>query len=730
MSARHSLGLIVLLISLVYSSPSLAQSREGESCIRGRVISQHNQQPVRDAIVELLEGKRIVVRGQTDAQGYFRLILRLRSKGTESLSLRISHLTYEPYRTKLSQRNKDHDLGDLMLKERSNDLEEYVVTSTRALRHHKDVPVPVQVINRTKIERIAPTSTRDILIYSIPGIELSQHGGITHITMQGYKADYIAFLIDGEEVAGLKNGSIDLSRLSPDNIERVEVVKGAGSALYGSNAIAGVVNLVTRQYNQPLSLNGSAGYSQLGGWTSNLQAGFKLGRFNNSTYGSYDREAGYLLSSRDGSSSMNVLQNDVLRLGNSLRFNPTDNISLRWDLNHSNRRQYRNEYQHDVYDYLTNGLRAAWKLSPHSSLNFLYNADLSWRRREYVKANEVDTLHRNLVQTMRLQHDLQLEGGSNLSVGLEGHFESMLSDQIGEAKEKKGIHYGVLFAQHLWHISPRLRLLYGARADYHPNKILHFSPKATLSYKHRNWVLRGGYARAFKFPSLMELYFRWSHQGSFEIFGNPNLKPETANQLLVNAEWSRGGLSLSTGATHTLFHDRIVMRADSKGNQQHINIDGYSHMTVLDAQASWRIYNGINLSASYTFSYNPLYQKINGQQVNISRVRPHNLLLKLDAYKSWHPKWSVSASLIGQYLSGQTINLINQDSKTKELSVHPRYFEGYPMLRTTASLSYDHRITLSVSADNLLNYKANNIGVQNASLTPGRVFAAKLSFRL
>ncbi|MDO4695433.1 MAG: TonB-dependent receptor [Porphyromonas sp.] len=729
MRAKYCLTLLVVLTSLLYTAPSFASAEGGDGHIRGRVISEHGHKPIADAIVELIAGQKVLYNSQTDRNGKFTLPLDRTNSKRKHFVLRISHISHETYIMRVERAVRDVELPDIIMKEWATDLSECVVTSTRTQRHHKDVPIPTQVITKAQIDRIAPTSMKDVLLYSIPGIEFHQHGGITHITMQGYSADYITFLIDGEEVAGLKSGSIDLTRLSPENIERVEVIKGAGSALYGSNAIAGVINIITRQYDKPVSMGVSQGYSERGGWTSHAQVGVKNKYFSNSLSGSYDREGGYTLKNKNESSELKVIQNDIQRIGNRFKFTPNDFVSIGLDVNYSRRRQYLDEFKNDIYDYLTNSLKMGWQSSPVYRISLLYNGDISWRNREYIKTGREEIQHRNFVNVLRLQHDLHLGEGNDINFGAEGHLETMLSSQINSAEETKSIKYGVLFAQHLWQVHKNLNLLYGARADYHSNYGLHLSPKATLSYKVHDFTLRGGYARAFKSPTVMELYFNWSHQGMFDIIGNPDLKPETANQFLSNIEWSKAGVTLSAGITHTIFKDRITMQQDEKGDQQHVNLDGTTRMTVVDANATWRLCNGLTLFGSYTFTHDPKYREINGRRVDLNNTRAHNLLLKLDGYKSWNDKWSSAVTLIGQYLSGIEINTVSKEADDS-LVIKTQNYDGYPMFRMTGSISFDRKMTFSAGVDNLLNYKAKNLGLQNASLTPGRIFFGKLTFQL
>lgn len=94
----------------------------------------------------------------------------------------------------------------VVLRARSNELDEYVVTATRSHHRLEELPLLVKVVDAADIKRIAPQNTKDIMLYSLPRVEFSSHGGIMHVKIQGLSADYYAFLIDGEEIAGMKNG--------------------------------------------------------------------------------------------------------------------------------------------------------------------------------------------------------------------------------------------------------------------------------------------------------------------------------------------------------------------------------------------------------------------------------------------------------------------------------------------------------------------------------------------
>ena len=613
---------------------------------------------------------------------------------------------------------------------------ELVVTSTRTCKLLRSLPVPTTVFSKSQIDRISPTSMKDILLYSIPGVELWEHGGILHISFQGYSAEYITFLINGEEVSGLKSGSIDLTRLSPENVERVEYVTGAGSALYGSSSVGGVINIITKDATAPHSLTASGGYTHRSQYTSYLGGGIKRDKWRALLNGSYDREGGYTIHNRDDSGSLFITPNSIWRVGGSVSYSPIEQLKLGMDNDWSSRIQYKDEYQNDRYNYLTNRLKAGYAISRSQQITFLYNQDYSWRDRLYPQAinkeRSKDLIHRNIKNNARLQWDYLPGSGHELNAGIEWRRESLLSDQISGAKETKHTENGVLFAQDLWNMGGGFKTMYGGRLDWHSVYGFHFSPKVTLSYQGGPWGARLGYYHAFKSPSMMELYYDWSHQGMFMIIGNPDLKPERAYQWLVGVEYHNGSLDLSAGMTHSTFVDRIVRVTTEKMDQKHINLDGKRSMTSLALQGSWRILQGLTLNGSYLFTHDPSYYDVGSERVNVSTTRPHNLLLRLEGYKAVGD-WNILGTLMGQWLSAIHSHTISaeegQDGTTKRVAV-PLTYEGYPMCRVTITGSYKGHYSLTLGVDNLLNFKPKTIANQTGSLSPGIVPFTRLTYNL
>ncbi|NOR87571.1 MAG: TonB-dependent receptor plug domain-containing protein, partial [Bacteroidales bacterium] len=126
-------------------------------------------------------------------------------------------------------------------------LNQVVVTATKTKKALKDVPAITQIVTAEEIQSRGITDMATILEDDVPGIEFHQAGFGADIKMQGLDANYVLFLVDGERMAGETEGNIDYNRINMNDIERIEIVKGASSALYGSQAMGGVINIITKR---------------------------------------------------------------------------------------------------------------------------------------------------------------------------------------------------------------------------------------------------------------------------------------------------------------------------------------------------------------------------------------------------------------------------------------------------------------------------------------------------
>ena len=144
----------------------------------------------------------------------------------------------------------------------SVELDQIVVTASHTPKALKDAPVVTRLITLRDIKIVDATNIQDMLTQEIPGLEfgfaMSQE---TSLNMSGFGGNSVLFLVDGERMAGETMDNVDYSRMNLDNVGRIEIVKGASSALYGSNAVGGVVNIISREnlepWTAPSGMNGA-----------------------------------------------------------------------------------------------------------------------------------------------------------------------------------------------------------------------------------------------------------------------------------------------------------------------------------------------------------------------------------------------------------------------------------------------------------------------------------------
>jgi len=157
-------------------------------------------------------------------------------------------IAQQPYKKKkVGQEKHQTHASQLDSIAKENTLDNVVCTGSRTVRLMKNEPIPVRLIKAKEIEMLAPQNFRDLLQYVLPGVEFTKHGSQDRINMQGFNSSSLLFLIDGELISAGTGSDIDFNRINPDDIERIEVLRGASSALYGSNAIGGVINIIPRQ---------------------------------------------------------------------------------------------------------------------------------------------------------------------------------------------------------------------------------------------------------------------------------------------------------------------------------------------------------------------------------------------------------------------------------------------------------------------------------------------------
>lgn len=253
----------------------MAVSVSAQRIISGTVFDE-NKEPLTGATVSVKE--KVTLGTTTDTQGKYMLKL----PDNREYTLQVSYMGYisQTHKVSVSKTGK----VDFILKEDAVNMETVVVTGTRTPKLLKDVPIVTRVITADEIKKVDATHIGDLFQAELPGIEFSYSmDQQVSLNMQGFGGNAVLFLVDGERLAGETLDNIDYNRLNMSNVERIEIVKGAASSLYGSNAVGGVVNIISKVPAEPWTVNLNGRYGAYNEQRYGGTIGFNVGKFNSVT---------------------------------------------------------------------------------------------------------------------------------------------------------------------------------------------------------------------------------------------------------------------------------------------------------------------------------------------------------------------------------------------------------------------------------------------------------------
>jgi outer membrane receptor for ferrienterochelin and colicins len=678
----------------------------------------------------------------TNAAGEFTLEL----KGGE-YTLVATFVGYEPEERVI--RAGDGEPLLFRLRPARNDLEEVVVTGTRAGRPLKEVPVITRVITGEEIRRLNPLDLQSLLEYELPGIQFGRHHGtgLPTLTFQGMDASYVLFLVDGERVAGEGAAdNIDFNRFDVDNIERVEIVRGAMSTLYGSNALGGVVNIITKSVNRPLAASLSTTYTSRGEQKHAASLGTRARPFSALASASYRAREPFSLEDREGTTTVHetpsgrdsvvmgtpgttaVTGYKVRQLSVKLGYNVTERLGI--DLTGS-RYAYRRLYleesnvkKEDLSGQYSAGGKVKYIFNDDHLLEFTYHHDRFDKHVDYILTGRQEHTYRDILHNFRLAYSLALQEKHFIVTGLEANTER-LKHYMFRDTAANAVHALVYYLQEEYRPLANLSIVAGARLDYHSEYRLHVSPKLSLLYRPGIFALRGGFATGFRSPSLKELYSEWDHQGMFTLLGNRDLKPEISRQYSLSIEVNKGIFNASASAYVHRFERKIVLQdVVENGDYFMINVNAdKARATGLDLTARARFPFGLTLRGSYAHVDD--HDEIDGR--DRSSVRPRSATFHAGYDRRLGKKSSARVALDGRWMCA--VNTWSLDTATGLFSYRKNAARNTWKLNLAADLPFG--ITLNAGIDNIFNFKDKNVsGDTYASLSQGTDFMLSLAVRL
>ena len=646
----------------------------------------------------------------------------------------------------------------------SIELEPVVVTATHSPKALKDAPVVTRLITLHDIKITDATNIQEMLTQEIPGLEFGfAMAQETSLNMSGFGGNAVLFLVDGERLAGETMDNTDYNRLNLDNVGRIEIVKGASSALYGSNAVGGVINIISRENLEPWTANVNSRYNTFGHeWRNGASFSFNTEKWNSQTSFQHttidpidlpkahtsEEIAIELMKKAQGLPYDESVLNDDSNLSR-LYGQKTYNIKERliWRATDHLTLTGRGGYffrtsERDTYNYHFNGYSAglkgryAWEYGRHLELSYAFD--------EYDKANFLPdgtrTHDHDYSNQQHVVHALYNHpfGKNSLILGADYMHDYLTTYQfIDNASHSQDNIDG--YAQFDWNITDQLNVVGSVRYDYFSaSSQKAFTGRLAVVYKflrpagskrpevERPWMtFRANYASGFRAPTLKEMYmhFDMGNMG-YMIIGNPDLEPEKSHNFnlavertnrIRNSGFLDGRYNFTLMGYCNIFDKRITTIAGPEYNGMesalYWNEDG---VTVWGIDASLGHIWDCGLSLKLNYSW--MKETGNVYYSDFYQPRSHSLTWRIGYEHRFSRYYALDAALSGR-------------NQGKPQSGRTDVDQGYTIWKLMLQHHLWRGIRINTAIDNLFNYKPKSY-YYCSPLTTGTSFSIGLSVDL
>lgn len=526
----------------------------------------------------------------------------------------------------------------------ADDRETMVVTATGFEQKIENAPASISVITKSQLEDKAYRDVTDAL-KDVPGVVVTGGASNSDISIRGMGSQYTLFLVNGKRIStrttrpNSDNSGIEQGWLPPlETIERIEVIRGPMSSLYGSDAMGGVINVITKKVSNTRAWSGSV-HGDIT-FQENRDSG---DLYQTNVYASGPLVEGLLgmkvsglYSRRPEDKILNGYNEQRMRSG-GVAFNLTPDDKNDFDLEFARELQDRNSTPGKTR--ATEICRTGRACEPNTRSRSRYEHTTyalthsgyyeHFNSTSYVQQEETNNPGRDMKSyntIFNTQNQIFL-GDHTLTIGGQYRYEK-LRDDGNQLKAADGLSKltrwsWALFAEDEWAILDNFSLLGGIRMDKDENYGDHWTPRGYgVWHIDDQWTLKGGVSAGFRAPDLRQSSANWGQitgggRSSGMIVGNPDLKPEKSLSEEIALLWNNGD-NLNAGVTlfHTRFKDKIteVRRCNSSsdpactiGNTRYdfvsdrVNVDK-ADMRGVESTFGWKITQDLNWTANYTYT--------------------------------------------------------------------------------------------------------------------------------
>jgi len=466
-------------------------------------------------------------------------------------------------------------------------LKECVITATKTKHTLNDVPAAISVITKKDIAKRSIKTIQEALKY-ITGVKINRSygwGDKGKVQLQGLDEKHTLVLVDGQKILGGHKGSVDLEQISIEMVERIEVVKGPVSALYGSDALGGVINIITKSPPSRSFMSGSTSFGSHNTQIYEISSGSRMGRlgyFLNYTYRKSDG-----INKETDSYWENLFQC-------TFQYN-TQKSKLILKPYYS---KHNMDYQDRQQERLS--INSSWEYSPNMSSKMIVRG--SWFKYKHWTVNKKTDWLSNSYEA-EINYSRSVFNTHLLTFGY--HYNKEDKDDHGKGyKAEQSIHS--FFAQDEIKIEP-VTLVLGLRMDKHDKWNTEFNPKLNMLYNiTKNIKIRVSIGSAFKAPSLSKLYGDNWRMGPFLVHANPDLKPEKSVGYQIETEYLLskyffGKISFFRNDVKNLINSYIVRNSRRPPYDMHWKNVGKARTQGIELNVTSYIMKNAKIRLGYTF---------------------------------------------------------------------------------------------------------------------------------